>query len=91
MVVLSISSHIIEQNVFYKHVTIKKNNFPPIIFELWGGRDWYAEKAEQTKNILTNWGYQFEVFGREILAQHPKYRIKCKVSRDGKNINLSLV
>lgn len=71
--------------------TIKKNNFPPIIFELWGGRDWYAEKAEQTKNTLTNWGYQFEVFGREILAQHPKHPIKCKVSRDGKNINLSLV
>jgi FkbM family methyltransferase len=71
--------------------TIQSNNFPPIIFELWENRSWYEKKAEQTKAILHNWGYEFEQFGREILAQHPSHNVQCKVTREGHNINLTIV
>ena len=70
--------------------TIRKNNFPPIIFELWSGKSWYEEKAEKTKSILIDFGYSFTEFGREILAQHPNHNVKCVVERNGKNVNLRI-
>ena len=70
--------------------TIRKNNFPPIIFELWSGKSWYEEKAEKTKSILIDFGYSFLEFGREILAQHPNHDVKCVVDRNGENVNLRI-
>lgn len=69
---------------------IKQSNFPPIIFELWEGRIWYEEKAKHTKEILMNWGYRFDYFGREILAQHPDHKWQCKVERNGDAVKLTL-
>ena len=71
--------------------TIKSNSFPPIIFELWDGMSWYEEKAHQTKEILVDWGYEFNEFDREILAQHPSHPVQCKVTQHGDNINLSII
>ena len=70
--------------------TIRKNNFPPIIFELWSGKSWYEEKAEKTKSILIDYGYSFTEFGREILAQHPNHDVKCVIDRNGDNVNLRI-
>lgn len=69
--------------------SIVQNNFPPILFELWE-RDWYEEKANATKQFLLDLGYNFEQFGREILAQHSKFHIQCDVNRNGDNINLAM-
>jgi len=70
--------------------TIQKNNFPPIIFELWSGIPWYEEKAERTKRTLIELGYSFNEFGGEILAQHPGHAVQCIIDRNGNNINLSI-
>ena len=71
--------------------TIKSNCFPPILFELWEGREWYEQKAQQTKNVLADLGYNFSQFGREILAQHPGHPIKCIVEKKGNTINLKSI
>ncbi len=70
--------------------TIKRNDFPPIIFELWENKSWYKEKAENTKKILTEWGYKFYAFGREILAQNPKHSIQCEITKENNKINLAI-
>ena len=71
--------------------TIKANRFPPIIFELWENRGWYEQKAQKTKNILADWGYNFTRIGREILAQHPSHPIACAIERKGDTINLKTI
>ena len=71
--------------------TIKANSYPPIIFEVWTGKSWYEQKAQKTKEILADWGYEFSEFGREILAQHPSHPIQCKIEKNGNNVNLSIV
>ena len=70
--------------------TIIRSNYPPIIFELWEGKIWYEEKAQRTKQILTDLGYGFLQFGREILAQNPKHAVQCSAKREGNNVTLSL-
>ena len=70
--------------------TLRRNYFPPIIFELWIGKSWYEEKAQKTKRILIDFGYRFTEFGREILAQHPDHPVQCLIDRNGENVNLRL-
>ena len=70
--------------------TIRKNKFPPIIFELWSGKSWYEQKAEKTKRTLMDLGYSFVEFGREILAQHPNHPIQCIIEQNGSNVNLRI-
>jgi len=69
---------------------IKNSNFPPIIFELWEGKPWYEEKAGETRKFLMKLGYNFEKFGREILAQHPNHPVQCKITRENNKVTLSL-
>jgi len=69
--------------------TIRRNNFPPIMFELWGFA-WYLEKAEKTKAFLTNLGYTFEPFDREILAQHPLHDRQLRIDRQNNKIDLEI-
>lgn len=69
--------------------TIERNNFPPIIFELWD-LAWYKEKAEQTLKYLENMGYSFTELGMETLAQHPVHYRTMKFNRDGDNIQMQL-
>lgn len=57
--------------------TIKANRYPPIVFELWEGKDWYAEKAKATLEFLTTLGYSFSKFGREIISQHHAHPYSC--------------
>ena len=70
--------------------TIRRNNFPPIIFELWTGKSWYEQKAAKTKRVLMDFGYNFWEFGREVLAQHPDHGVQCIIDRNDKNINLRI-
>ena len=71
--------------------TVKSSNFPPIIFELWEEKKWYANKAKKTKKILSDWGYEFNHFGREILAQHPAHQRQCQIIQNGNNYELKIV
>ncbi len=68
--------------------TIIESMFPPIIFELWDDRNWYSEKAEATTQFLIEMGYEFEKFGKEILALHPRHPLVCSVEREGNSVNL---
>lgn len=69
--------------------TIKRNGFPPIIFEVWE-RSWYTEKAERTKQFLTDLGYTFTAFGRDVLAQHADYPLRCVQEQTEGGIRLSI-
>lgn len=70
--------------------TIRKNKFPPIIFEIWGEKSWYKQKAEKTKNALVDLGYNLTIFGREILAQHPKHPRQCIIKKNGTKLELKV-
>ena len=70
--------------------TIIENNYPPIIFELWG-MDWYKEKAERTKQYLVNLGYSFTQFGDEVLAQHPAHERFLEVIQEGTTMRVNRV
>jgi FkbM family methyltransferase len=63
--------------------TIRRNEFPPIVFELWEGMDWYEEKARRTVQFVSDLGYRFEKFGREILAMHPAHPVQVQVDGSG--------
>jgi FkbM family methyltransferase len=56
--------------------TIKRNNYPPIIFEAWTWKPWYQEKRKALLEYLEGHGYEIEQLGNNNLAQHPKYEVK---------------
>jgi len=53
--------------------TIKRNNYPPIIFEAWTWKPWYQEKRQEIFKYLTDLGYKILELGENNLAKHPKY------------------
>jgi FkbM family methyltransferase len=53
--------------------TIKRNNYPPIIFEAWTWKPWYQEKRQEVFKYLTDLGYKIRELGENNLAQHPKH------------------
>lgn len=69
--------------------TIRRNNFPPIMFELWNF-EWYREKAVKTQAFLLDLGYTFTPFEREILAQHPLHQRQLRVDRKTGKIELDI-
>lgn len=40
--------------------TLKKHNYPPIVYELWGYNPWWNESAEQLRIMLNKLGYQIQ-------------------------------
>lgn len=70
--------------------TLEKNNFPPIIFEVWR-RDWFVEKAEETKRFLRSLGYNLYDFGEETLAQHRLFDREVSISREGRNFQIRII
>lgn len=69
--------------------TIEANNFPPIIFEVWAEKDWYQEKANKTKKVLADLGYEFTQLGRDIIAQHPRHPFRCRFDYAGNEVTIS--
>ena len=53
--------------------TIKKNNYPPIIFEAWNWKPWFEPKRKALFEYLEGHGYNITEGGNNNLAQHPKY------------------
>jgi FkbM family methyltransferase len=50
--------------------TLKKNNYPPIVYELWGYNDWWNEERRQLEEFLNNLGYQVTKVGDTGIAMH---------------------
>jgi FkbM family methyltransferase len=54
--------------------TLKENNYPPIIFEAWDWKPWYANRREELFDYLKDLGYEItEGKNSNNLAQHPKH------------------
>jgi FkbM family methyltransferase len=53
--------------------TIKKNNYPPIIFEAWTWKPWFEPKRKKLFEYLEGHGYKIQQLGHNNLAQHPKH------------------
>jgi FkbM family methyltransferase len=52
--------------------TIKRNNYPPIIFEAWTWKPWYQEKRKVLFDYLKDHGYEIRQLGENNLATHRK-------------------
>jgi FkbM family methyltransferase len=57
--------------------TLKKNNYPPIVFEDWGNKfSWYKEKSKNTFLFVNSLGYDItNLEGRNYLAAHPLNKV----------------
>jgi FkbM family methyltransferase len=53
--------------------TIKRNNYPPIIFEAWTWKPWFQKKRTALFEYLQGHGYEIKELGQNNLARHPKH------------------
>jgi FkbM family methyltransferase len=53
--------------------TIKRNNYPPIIFEAWTWKSWYQEKRTVLFEYLQGHGYEIKELGQNNIARHPNH------------------
>ncbi len=53
--------------------TIKSNNYPPIIFEAWDWKPWFAKRREDLFEYLEGLGYEIIKGGTNNFAQHPEH------------------
>jgi FkbM family methyltransferase len=51
--------------------TIKRNNYPPIIFEAWTWKPWYQAKRTALFEYLQGHGYEIKELGQNNIARHP--------------------
>lgn len=50
--------------------TLKKNNYPPIVYELWGYNAWWNEERVQLEEFLNSLGYQVQKIDDTGIAIH---------------------
>jgi FkbM family methyltransferase len=53
--------------------TIKRNNYPPIIFEAWTWKPWYQERRTALFEYLEGHGYNITEIGQNNIARHPNH------------------
>ena len=53
--------------------TIKRNNYPPIIFEAWTWKPWYKDKRDALFAYLRGHGYNIIEIGENNIARHPDH------------------
>ncbi|MBA5776139.1 FkbM family methyltransferase [Stappia sp. F7233] len=71
--------------------TLEKNNYPPILFEVWDHIVWYQEKARDTKLFLEKIGYKLTKLGENYIAQHNLFGIEYDFIFSGTALNLERV
>jgi FkbM family methyltransferase len=54
--------------------TIKKNNYPPIIFEAWTWKPWFQPKRKALFEYLEGHGYEIQQLGHNNLATHESHK-----------------
>lgn len=52
--------------------TLKRNNYPPIVYELWAYNAWWNNHAEKLKEFLTILGYKIHHVDDTAIAIHEK-------------------
>jgi FkbM family methyltransferase len=52
--------------------TLKQNNYPPIVYELWGYNAWWNNHAEKLRDFLTILGYKIQKIDDTAIAIHEK-------------------
>lgn len=52
--------------------TLKKNNYPPIIFECWTWKTWFLDRLSALLEAIKGFGYVIQQCGNNFIAQHPK-------------------
>jgi FkbM family methyltransferase len=50
--------------------TIEKNGFPPILFEAWSEKEWFASRRQELMSYVESLGYEITNIGQDNLAQH---------------------
>jgi FkbM family methyltransferase len=50
--------------------TLRKHNYPPIVYELWNYNPWWHEHAREIEYMLTQMGYQIQKIDDTGIAQH---------------------
>jgi FkbM family methyltransferase len=53
--------------------TLRRNNFPPLIFEAWHAKPWYRERRDELFAFVRALGYEILEIGPNNVAQHPAY------------------
>jgi FkbM family methyltransferase len=66
------------------------HNYPPIVYESWTQFDWYQKTAEEIKTLLTDMGYELQVFGNTVAAIHKEASFKLVVAEEqgGKSVQI---
>jgi len=66
------------------------HNYPPIVYESWTQFDWYQNTAEEIKALLTDMGYELQVFGNTVAAIHKEASFKLVVAEEqgGKSVQI---
>ena len=62
--------------------TIKANNYPPIIFEIWSIMDWYQERRKELLEYVESLGYQITAVGDNCIAQHTSKKVIQWLNQD---------
>lgn len=50
--------------------TLKRHNYPPIVYELWSYNEWWRPAAEELEKFLSMLGYQIEKINDTGIARH---------------------
>ncbi len=49
---------------------LKRNNYPPILFESWESKPWFKPRRQELFDFLEDLGYEIQSFGEDNLATH---------------------
>lgn len=52
--------------------TLKKHNYPPIVYEMWSYNPWWKDNATSLRNFLTSLGYKIAAIDDTAIAIHEK-------------------
>jgi FkbM family methyltransferase len=66
---------------------LEEHNYPPLIFEAWGSREWFAAQKTELLRFVEDLGYQISFnMGDEYIAQHSKNSISFVFQSAGNGI-----
>lgn len=52
--------------------TLKKHNYPPIVYELWSYNNWWKQNANNLRDLLESLGYKIVTHGDTAIAIYEK-------------------
>ena len=55
--------------------TIKRNGYPPILFEAWANKEWYQSRRDGLFAYVESLGYEIVNIGQDNIAQHTSNKV----------------